>query len=453
MTIHPLHGPLRRNPANPRYFTDDTGQAIYLTGSHTWANLVDIKGEGTPDFDYSAWLNFMQSNQHNFMRMWTWDHTFGGPWTEDKVWFDPMPFERPGPELANDRRPKFDLSRYNDAYFQRLRERVRQAGERGIYVAVMLFEGWCLKWSYPASDAWPYHPYHANNNVNGVNGDTDGDGRGDVYSLESPEVLRFQEAYVRKVIDTLNDLDNVLWEICNEVENAERAFKWSFHMVDFVRAYERTLPKQHPVGMTAEGGNQHNPVLFASNADWISPGRGPNNEYQFDPPEGDGRKVILTDTDHLWGHGGTPQWVWKSMMRGLNPIFMDPWMPVPGKTRAGYASDIVNTRDYPEWETIRIAMGRTRKLLERVNLNAMEPDSRRSTTGFCLADPHHAYIAYAPDDIRLTLDLWETAGDYAVEWINTRTGQSVDMADVHGGRRITFTSPVGQDAVLLLKRR
>jgi hypothetical protein len=34
-------GPLRVHPDNPRYFTDGSGRAIYLTGSHTWANLQD----------------------------------------------------------------------------------------------------------------------------------------------------------------------------------------------------------------------------------------------------------------------------------------------------------------------------------------------------------------------------------------------------------------------------
>ena len=39
---HTFHGPLRRCPANPRYFTDDTGRAIYLSGSHTWAVFQDL---------------------------------------------------------------------------------------------------------------------------------------------------------------------------------------------------------------------------------------------------------------------------------------------------------------------------------------------------------------------------------------------------------------------------
>src|SRR5262245_17715422 len=35
-------GPLRVHPANPRYFTDGSGKAVYLTGAHTWNNLQDI---------------------------------------------------------------------------------------------------------------------------------------------------------------------------------------------------------------------------------------------------------------------------------------------------------------------------------------------------------------------------------------------------------------------------
>ena len=35
-------GPLRVDSCNPRYFTDGSGKAIYMTGAHTWANLVDM---------------------------------------------------------------------------------------------------------------------------------------------------------------------------------------------------------------------------------------------------------------------------------------------------------------------------------------------------------------------------------------------------------------------------
>ena len=56
-----FHGPLRAHPDNGRYFTDESGAAIYLTGSHTWDNLQDIGRPGDPPFPYAEYLEFMQS--------------------------------------------------------------------------------------------------------------------------------------------------------------------------------------------------------------------------------------------------------------------------------------------------------------------------------------------------------------------------------------------------------
>jgi len=69
--------------------------------------------------------------------------------------------------LARDGKPKFDLSRYNPEYFERLRTRVRAAGERGIYVSIMLFEGHELE----NFTAWPFHPFEEGNNINGIDPD------------------------------------------------------------------------------------------------------------------------------------------------------------------------------------------------------------------------------------------------------------------------------------------
>src|SRR5260370_35554005 len=37
----PATGPLRRLDSNPRYFTDGSGKAVFLTGSHNWPNFKD----------------------------------------------------------------------------------------------------------------------------------------------------------------------------------------------------------------------------------------------------------------------------------------------------------------------------------------------------------------------------------------------------------------------------
>src|SRR6478752_7205506 len=70
----PASGPLRVSKKNSRYFEDHTGKTVYLTGSHTWASLQDIGlTHPPPAFDFAAYLDFLQSHDHNFIRLWRWE--------------------------------------------------------------------------------------------------------------------------------------------------------------------------------------------------------------------------------------------------------------------------------------------------------------------------------------------------------------------------------------------
>src|SRR5688500_13348666 len=79
-------GPLKVHPANPRYFTDGTGRAIYLTGSHTWDNLQD-SGSYPVTFDYEAYLNLMTTHNHNFIRLWHHETH-----TDEYYEYEPLPY-------------------------------------------------------------------------------------------------------------------------------------------------------------------------------------------------------------------------------------------------------------------------------------------------------------------------------------------------------------------------
>ena len=299
--VSSISGPLRVSSINPRYFQDAMGRLAYLTGSHTWSNLQDNGGSDPPPvFDYATYLDFLQANNHNFFRLWSWEES---RWTtetsDDNYWFSPgPPYKRTGPELALDGKPQFDLNQFEQAYFDRLRVRVQEAGERGIYVAIVLFNGWSVadgRGGFAFNNPWKGHPLNINNNVNGVNGDPDGNDSGtEIHTLEVPAITAIQKTYVRKIIDTVNDLDNVLYEISNESEGDST--DWQYYMINLIKEYESTKPKQHPVGMTVAYPNGDNEILLNSPADWISP-----NGNLYDPPVANGRKVILLDTDHLCG--------------------------------------------------------------------------------------------------------------------------------------------------------
>jgi hypothetical protein len=445
-----IMGPLRVNAENPRYFTDDSGKAILLTGSHTWSNLQDSgRSSPPPAFDYKGFLDFLEANNHNFFRLWAWEQarwSLDSP--SDDYWFAPMPFKRVGPELALDGLPKFDLTQFNQEYFDRLRERVVEAGERGIYVSVMLFNGWSVaadKGVPEGKNPWQGHPFNFANNINGIDGDLHGDNSGEeVHELASPAITQIQEAYVRKVIDTVNDLDNVLYEISNESHG--ESTQWQYHMIDFIKRYEASQPKQHPVGMTVEYPNGDNSDLFASPADWISPNGDVNN-----PPVADGQKVIVADTDHLCGVCGDRQWVWKSFTQGENHLFMDVYDGGFDLIVESVPDDPLN---YAPWVNIRRNLGFALTYANRMSLVDMTPHPELASSGYCLANPANSnaeYLIYAPSGGQITVDLYPTQGEIQGEWFDPDQGLVVAGVSTTGGGRRSFVAPFEGDAVLFLE--
>lgn len=444
-------GPLRVHPTNPRYFTDGTGKAIYLTGSHTWANL---QGFATRPFDFTAYLDFLQRYNHNFIRGWVyWSGT------------TPLPWRRTGPGTALDGGPKFDLRQFDPAFSDLLRSRVLAARERGVYISIMLFREHVTS----RDQDWLSHPFHRDNNVNGINGDPNGDGEGlEVLQLQDAAITALQEAYVKKVVDTLNDLDNVLFEVGNELPAST---PFVYHFANLIKTYEATKPKQHPVGLTAW--NVGYPVsrlsrwnawgeMVQSPADWISPGGGTGGDWNTNPPATEGRKVILSDTDHFGPV--KPDWVWKSFLRGLQPILMDSY-----------------TYGEPDWytaaeqEAMRKAMGYTLTYATKMNLAAMVPRSNLCSSTFCLINPGSEYLLYLPSDSHwiestrflwrvapllrpflsrtATVDLSATSGELLVEWFNPNTGVKTNGGTAIGGGSRSFAAPFAGNAVLYLKRK
>ncbi|MDP3072894.1 MAG: DUF6298 domain-containing protein [Opitutaceae bacterium] len=456
----PTRGPLRLHPANPRYFADGTVtadgslRAVYLAGSHIWHSIQDHghrleSGDDPPPlFDYDAFLDLLQANGHNFTRFWRWElpkWTEGDTKTKQTEYSQPHPWRRTGQVLANDGKPKFDLTQFDREYFFRLRARVKQAGERGIYVAVMLFECWGVQ---HADDAWQFHPFAGPNNVNGIEADEDGDGRGlEVHTLCDTEMgrrtLALQEAYVRQVLETLNDFDNVLYEIGNE--GGKYSAAWQNHMVEFIHRSEAAMPRRHLAGITfhfsknrEQRGN--NRMLFDSPADWVSPGNEPavagvSFSFNRNPAPSFPGKLVVADTDHLgWNAKRDEDWCWKQFCRGNHVWYLE-W---------AYASPT-------EAGAVRRGIGQTVRWARAVNLAAMEPSTTIASTTWCLAAPGREYLAYQPQPDAFTIDLAGAGRTYLVSWFSLESGTTQPGSEVHGGAVREFKAPHDGPAVLHLR--
>jgi len=135
---------------------------------------------------------------HNFIRLWRWEQFRGylGP-ADVHFCMTPQPWPRTGPGSAKDGKLTFDLSVFDQTYFDRLRERIIAAGHDGIYASVMLFEGFSLHLT-DTPDNIEGHPFYAANNVNDIG----------ITSILDYQVLpldarveALEQAYIRKVID------------------------------------------------------------------------------------------------------------------------------------------------------------------------------------------------------------------------------------------------------------
>jgi hypothetical protein len=428
----PVHGgsPLRVDSANPRYFKDALGHAIYLTGFHSMSILDSGPTYPPPALDYASYLDQLKDWNLNFLRLWRFTELTQFNYGTLLYYDQPHPWARTGPGTALDGKPKFDLNQFDQSYFDRLRSIVVAARDRGIYVSVMLFEGHAMRFSKTPWN-WSGHPMNINNNINSVNGDTNGDG----YGLETqtlplpPGVDAIQKAYVRKVIDTVNDLDNVLFEVCNESGTYSK--DWQYSMANYIKSYEATKPKQHPVGITEFSDTLSD--LTTSPADWISPF---GSTYRNNPPVADGSKVSIVDTDHIGaGDAFGNTWdlwnafIWKNFTRGHNVIMYEESLTGRDGALVGMSDTLYYSR--------------------KMNLETMIPSTTLCSTTYCLANLGVEYLIYQPSAGAFTLTL--PSGTYYPQWFDPHhIAATVNGSSVSGGRTVTFTPPFNGSAVLYL---
>jgi hypothetical protein len=435
----PAVGPLTVCAANPRYLARPDGTPVYLSGSHTWAVMQDGGPEWPPlPLDWTEFLASIVEYGHTFVRLWTWEHPRWASWWQGDYHFDPVPWERTGPGTALDGGARFDLTRVNGAWLDRLRDRVTGALAAGIYVSVMLFQGWSAgpkpePW-VRCDNPWLSHPFRRENNINGVDGSAGDDaGHDGVHTLACTAVVELQEQFVKVVVDAVNEFPNVLYEIGNEHDGGSENTPWQHHMIDVVHEYERTRKAlQHPVFMSSQWPRPENDALLESPAEVIAPfaWRGQADErWECEPPARHTGTVVFLDTDHLWGVGGTVDWVWRSFTRGYQPLYMDPW---------GF--DHMDPLAPAGSEDVRRALGAACRLAAELDLARMVPRPDVVSTGFALYDGDRVALLYQPYEDRIGVDVGRSLEGATVEWR--------DLVD-DGKRAAGAIRPAGPSAGIL----
>ena len=233
------------HPKNHRCFLYQGKPMKILTSAEHYGAVIN--GE----FDYDVYLKELRRTGQNQTRVFTfyreeWRNPVLNtlaPTPQSTV----LPWRRvSGHGKGPDGLGKFDLNQWNPAYFARLKDYVQKCAEHGVICEIVLF---CNPYN---EKQYAWFPCNKAGNVNGVGEDCD-DYR-QFMTLEAPSVVAFQERFVRKVVQDLNEFDNVYYEICNEPysktfpkEWTKRGEAWHAHMARAIRQVEKDLPNRHSI--------------------------------------------------------------------------------------------------------------------------------------------------------------------------------------------------------------
>jgi len=394
----------------------------------------------------------------------------------------PQPWQRLGPGIASDGGKKFDLTKFDQSFFDRLRSRVQQLNGSGIYAGVYLFTGEWLNVFRCSGDGYPFT---GANNVNGID---DGGGLGSITMTAPNAITAIQDAYVDKVVDTLNHLPNVLWIVSEEAPPS--TVWWNNHLIAHLRSYELTKQLQHPIGYAVPSPD-HRPfirglfdalrrlvdagfrnriadpaiadtAIYDSDADWVAP------SARISPTTTCGNgvppcKVSINDSDHsyfgMWNDTAEQNraYIWKNFLNGNQVLFMDPYeiyYPRENRNLCLLPVQGICSAPDPRWDNFRDNMGYTRAYANRINLSAMAPRGDLFSNGYGLANASTSnaeYLGYTSSGSPLRIDLNATSGTLSSEWFNPSTGATVSGGTIAGGTGRALTAPFSSDAVIYLR--
>lgn len=197
---------LQIDAKNQHYLNYNSKPQLLISSSEHYGAVINKA------FDYKQYLETLSKEGLNYVRIYTGSYIekvgdFGiqrntlAPASSNIL----LPWKRSdstGFFLGGN---KFDLSKWDDDFFKRLKDFVSLAKEKQVIVEVTLFSSYY-------GNAWKYCPFNPSSNIN----NTDNKPATLINTLYNGNIIKEQEKYVRKIVRELNDFGNLYFEIQNE---------------------------------------------------------------------------------------------------------------------------------------------------------------------------------------------------------------------------------------------
>jgi hypothetical protein len=442
--------PLSVHPKNPHYFLFKGKPTVLITSGEHYGAVLNL------DFNYVEYLETLKADKLNLTR------TFTGAYVEPMGAFNIAgntlapkagrficPWARSDTLGYPNGGNKFDLTKWDEAYFKRLKDFMTQANKRGIVVELNFFT------PFYEENIWALSPQKSSNNINAI-GDV---ARTNVYTLTGGGgLLAVQDAMVRKLVTELKDFDNLYYEICNEPYFGGVTLDWQRHIAETIVETEKAFPQQHLISQNIANNKARvqnpNPAISIFNFHYASPPDTVAMNYGLNKPIGENETGFKGTNDT---HYRMEAWEFilagGALFNNLDYSFVaghergDFIYPTnqPGGGNAGYRRQMKILRDF----------------INRFDFIQMKPDPGVIQGGLpekgkarALVEPGKQYAIYLFGGPKANLVLDLPKGSYSVEWLDPVTGLSPKKEKLkHSGGRATLTSPqYSQDIALRVTR-
>jgi hypothetical protein len=435
--------PLALHPENPHYFLFRGKPTVLITSGEHYGAVLNR------DFDMVRYLDTLQARGFNLTR------TFTGAYCEAPGAFTiarntlapaaegPLP---PGRFIAPWARSaeagyvgggnKFDLTRWDEEYFRRLKEFVREAGRRGVVVELVLF---C---PYYEESMWALSPLNARNNINGI-GRVD---RKEVLTLKHRRLVETQEQMVRKIVAELREFDNLYYEVCNEPYFGGVTMEWQDHIIATIVDAEKAFPAKHLIAQNISNGaakiERPNPAVSVFNFHYAFPPNTVAMNYGLNKAIGDDETGFKGTGDAHYRREG-----WEFILAGGAVYSNLDYSYTVGHEDGTFA--FPPTQPGGGGKTLQRQLGFLKTFIHRFDFLRMKPDRSvirggipRDGSAQALVEPGRQYALYLWGGAQANLALEVPKGRYRVEWLNPRTGEIDKTEDVrHESGSVTLSSP------------
>jgi hypothetical protein len=451
------------HPDNPRYFLFRGEPTILITSAEHYGAVLNL------DFDYKPYFEELAAHGLNNTR------TFTGAYVEPKEAFNlarntlapaPNRFIAPWarsstPGYANGGN-KFDLTKWDEAYFVRLKDFISQAGKHGIVVELVFF---C---PFYDDAQWKFSPQNSDNNINGLGKVV----RTDVYTMDKHGgLLELHEALARKLVHELRDFDNLYYEVCNEPYFGGVTQAWQNHITDIIVDAQKNHPSKHLISHNVANGaakvSKPHPAVSLFNFHYASPPDAVALNAHLNKAIGDNETGFRGTHDFPYRKEG-----WDFILAG-GALFnhLDLSFAV-GHERGTF--EIPAKQPSGGGPAFRRQMRTLKEFIYSFDFLRMKPSPSVVSGGLpdgfgarVLAEAGQAYAIYispavqpknyAPDPnrppISFALELNLPEGAYSAEWLNPRSGNIERRETIRSTGRVVLNSPeFRNDLALGVKR-